>query len=602
MTGPRRARARRRAAALGAALALAVLTACVSLPESGPVQTGESVLEEPAGDAPYFAPPPPVAGSTPGQVAVGFIRAMEANPLTTAVARQYLTPEAGQAWNPDNGTLVYTSMSVLTREEEVEVELRGVRRLDDRGAWLGAPAGDTETLRLRVRQVEGEWRIADPPDALVVPDSYFRGRFDRAALYFFDASAQILVPEVVYVPRGEQMATRLVRGLLEGPDPVTGSSLRSFLPPTASVDLSVPVDDGVAEVALDTGEASSQAGGAGPVGDTVRRLAVQLSWTLRQVPGVRRIELLVNGSPLTVPGGAGDVSVAVGADYDPAVVWASRSIFGVRDGRLVEVSNGRDEIVSGPFGATPGQWRSLGVELAGGQVAAVTADGTSLLVGPVDARPGGNDALPAPVWTGVDLLAPAWDHHGSWWTVDRSGGSAAVVVGRPEDPARVAVPGVTGEDVVAFVVSRDGTRFAAVVRGAGGRPDRVVVARLLRDPRGRVLRATPARRLASVAEARLRGIADLGWTSPTTLAILTEPTPGVSQVHVGPVDGSSGVGEDSFAPRTFRSGTRGLVTAPTAGLPLLVDTGEGELYQLSTTGRWGVAEATADLLLATFVG
>ncbi|MDP3967366.1 MAG: LpqB family beta-propeller domain-containing protein [Nocardioides sp.] len=595
-------RVRRGAGALGAALVLALLTACVSLPESGPVRTGESVVEEQVGDAPYFAPPSPVAGSTPGQVAVGFVRAMEANPLTTAVARQYLTPEAARGWNPDSGTLVYTSMSVLTREEDVEVELRGVRRLDDRGAWLGGSPGDTEMLRLRVRQVEGEWRIADPPNALVVPDSYFRGRFDRAALYFFDASGQLLVPEVVYVPRGEQMATRLVRGLLEGPDPVTGSSLRSFLPAPASVDLSVPVDDGVAEVALDTGEASSQAGTDGSESDAVRRMAVQLSWTLRQVPGVRRVEVLVDGTPLTFPGGAGDVSVAVGADQDPAVVWASRSLFGVRDGRVVEVSDGREEKVSGPFGTTAGRWRSLGIELAGGQLALVTADGGSLLLGPVDARPGTDDSLPPPVWSGEDLLAPAWDHHGSWWTVDRAGGTATVVVGRPEKPAPVAVPGVTGEDVVAFVVSRDGTRLAAAVRGAAGRPDRVVVARLLRGARGRVLRATPARALDSVAEARLRGITDLGWTSPTTLAVLTAPTVGVSQVHVGPIDGSSGVGEESFVPRTFRSETRGLVTSPASGLPLLVDTADGRLYQLSTTGRWGVAETTEGLLLPTYVG
>lgn len=596
------ARRRRGAAALGAALAAVLLAACVSLPESGPVRTGESVVEETSGDAPYFAPPPPVPGSTPGQVVVGFIRAMEANPLSTAVARQYLTPEAAQGWNLDRGTLVYTSMSVRTREQEVEVELAGVRRLDDRGAWLGTPSGGTETLRLRVRRVDGEWRIVDPPDALVVPDTYFRSRFDRAALYFFDASGQLLVPEIVYVPRGEQMATRLVRGLLEGPDPVTGSSLRSFLPSRASVALSVPVDDGVAEVALDTDQGAPPAGGTGPEGDGARRMGVQLSWTLRQVPGVRRVEVLVDGTPLTFSGGAGDVSVAVGSDQDPAVVWASRSLFGVRDGRVVEVADGREEIVSGPFGTAEGAWRSIGVELAGGQLAAVTEDGGALLVGPVDARPGADEVAPSRVWSGADLLAPAWDHHGSWWTVDRAGGAASVVVGRPDEPEVVAIPGVTGEDVVAFVVSRDGSRFVAALRGAGGRPDRVVVSRLVRGPRGRVLRTTPARPLDSVAEARLRGVVDLGWTSPTTLAVLTAPSPGVSQVHVGPVDGSSGVGEESFVPRTFRSETRGLVTAPTPDLPLLVDTTEAQLYQLSPSGQWGAAGIAEGLLAPTFVG
>ena len=54
----------------------------------------------------------------------------------------------------------------------------------------------------------GEWRIAEAPDALIVPETWFEQRFRQVSLYFFDPSAQILVPEPVFVPRGDQLAPR----------------------------------------------------------------------------------------------------------------------------------------------------------------------------------------------------------------------------------------------------------------------------------------------------------------------------------------------------------------------------------------------------------
>ena len=64
---------------------------------------------------------------------------------------------------------------------------------------------------------EGEWRIDEAPDALIVPETWFEQWFRQVSLYFFDPTATMLVPEPVYVPRGEALATTLTRGLLMGP-------------------------------------------------------------------------------------------------------------------------------------------------------------------------------------------------------------------------------------------------------------------------------------------------------------------------------------------------------------------------------------------------
>ena len=73
------------------------------------------------------------------------------------------------------------------------------------------------TLDIRLVSEDGQWRIDNPPDALVVPTSFFDRSFARFNLYFFDQTGRTLLPDPVFIPRGEQTATNLVRGLLAGP-------------------------------------------------------------------------------------------------------------------------------------------------------------------------------------------------------------------------------------------------------------------------------------------------------------------------------------------------------------------------------------------------
>ena len=48
------------------------------------------------------------------------------------------------------------------------------------------------------------------PDALIVPETWFDDWYERASLYYFDPTTEIMVPEPVFVPRGDQFASSLV--------------------------------------------------------------------------------------------------------------------------------------------------------------------------------------------------------------------------------------------------------------------------------------------------------------------------------------------------------------------------------------------------------
>ncbi|MGA8210150.1 MAG: GerMN domain-containing protein, partial [Nocardioidaceae bacterium] len=366
-------RGRLRAAATALLLVLVVdlaATGCVSLPRSGAVRSTE-VSEAVEGDTLIdYTPAGPRPGADPVPLVDAFLTSMTATPLTSHVARQFLTAASGRSWVPEKGTVVYRGLDLRSRPDgSVQVLLRGVVELDDRGTWLGDPTGgDGHDYRLRLARQDGQWRILDPPDRLLVPRSHFDTQYQQALIYFFDPTGRVLVPEPVYVPRGRQAPTMMVSALLKGPEPYLGGVERTFLPDGARLDgISVPVSgSGTAEVPL-----SAQ---LLEVGDRqLRLLSAQLAWTLGQVPSVERVRVTVAGTPVDLPGDGKDAAVDAWSRHDPAVAYASTELFGLRGGRLVTVDpSGRRQPVSGAFGALSLGLRSVAVDLLAQRTAGVT--------------------------------------------------------------------------------------------------------------------------------------------------------------------------------------------------------------------------------------
>lgn len=402
---------------------------------------------------------------------------MTASPITTSVARQFLTEQARDAWQPDAGIITYADLVTPVGATQVSVGLVGANRVDAGGRWQGPLDEDEAELQFELVTEGGEWRIDSLPDAMIVPDNWFQDRYVQMNLHFFDPTGRVLVPEPVYVPRGGQAATSLVRGLLRGPDSELAGVTQSFVPQGLSLDVLVPEPvDGFAEVLL-TGDVAA----VDPA--TSELLVAQFAWTLRQVPNLTRFRLSLNGTPLGASGTAADIAVSRGEPYDPAVPEGWSDAFGIADGDLVTVSSRGLSAVEGERKSATSEWRSFAVDLSAGRVASVDATGQR-----VDVMPLNGSLAPVRAIQGVDLLKPAWDHSKTLWALDR-GAQGAVVWAMPgRRAAQVQVPGITGERVRDFIVSRDGSRMVAVVAGARG--DRVVAARIARN-RGRIRALAP---------------------------------------------------------------------------------------------------------------
>ena len=249
----------------------------------------------------------------------------------------------------------------------IGVELVGGERYDARGAWQGPLTPAEDVLELRTVREGDEYRIVDPPDAQIVPRDWFADRYRQANVYFFDRSARILVPEPIFVPRGVQAATTLVRQLLAGPadDRVESTAF----PDGMALDFSTPVsDDGVADIRL--------VGTTPPPDspDAIEKMLAQLAWTLRQEE-ITALRLTISDEEIRLPGGVSEYDVDSAPQYTPTGYQASYALHGLRDGLLV--AGTREELVpvAGPFGVEDSHLRSVAVSIDGERAAGVSQDG-----------------------------------------------------------------------------------------------------------------------------------------------------------------------------------------------------------------------------------
>ena len=220
---------------------------------------------------------------------------------------------------------------------------------------------------------DGEWRIDEAPDALIVPETWFARRFRQVSLYFFDPTVGTLVPEPVYVPGGKQLASTLTQALLLGPGEGLDRVVKSFVPPGLTIAPSVLISrDGVADIALkgDEGQLSTE---------STELMMAQLAWTLRQDPRIEALRVSINGDCRCRCRAGSTPTASTGArQYDPAGFQASPLLYGLRDGLLSSGTGGSLDPVSGPLGTTDLGLRSVGVSLTAGTAAGVSADGTSV--------------------------------------------------------------------------------------------------------------------------------------------------------------------------------------------------------------------------------
>lgn len=499
-------------------IAAVALSGCVSMPTSGPITETDLSSQDSQQPGISIDPLPPQPGATRSGIVEGFLDAMLATPVQTSTASQFLTETAREQWDPSQETITYTERTSAGGSGPIRVELRNAMHVDARGTWQGALPAERGELEFQMAKVGGQWRIASAPNALIVPQTWFTSRFTQVALFFFDPTARLLVPEPVFVPRGSQLATALVRGLVRGAsdDGVT----RSFIPGGATEGLSVPIAAGIADIQLSGADQMTP--------ESPELMVAQLAYTLRQVDGLTGFRVFLGGQQLNIAG-RNEWSVYEGSAYDAAQFPQDGRLFGLSRGRVVAGSADEMTPVPGPAGARPGQWRSFAVSGVTSRIAAVSDDGHTLSVSAQQRGAGARTLID----DGSDLMAPQWDRANRLWVVDRTAEGADVTWLRGSRSHPIQVPGISGQDVRQLLVSSDGTRLVALVHRNGG--DMVMISRLIGDEDGRTVRATRATAITDGDS--LSRIRDIAWSTGTSVLVLHQLAD-TALVRTASVDGA----------------------------------------------------------------
>jgi hypothetical protein len=539
-------------AALAALLVAALsATGCVSMPSGGAVLSYPVTQGPDAQSQPYvqIQPQPPGAGWTPSEIVQGFLTASANFGSYPQVARQYLTPAEGKAWDPFWSAVVYKTgpnvanpvyPSGVKNPKTATVRINGKIQANLLGNGnysvpsASAPGGSPDPqppFQFQLAKVGNQWRIANAPPELLLTSNSFQNDYQLRSLYFFDPLARFLVPDPVYVPlraKPGDLMTGLVNELIAPADWLSGATKTAFPQKTKVSDVT---PEGVTAVVHLTGAAIGKASNAaaGTAGnDVMQQVSAQLLSTLSGAApsgsngqGVQSVEVVVNGKPWVPPDGEGN-PVQRSAKWKPAY-GASKEFYYVDSAGYLtsRTATGGKRVAIEKIGAGYSQ---IAVSMDGTFLAALRGSTlyTGLVGGPLAKR-------------GSGFASMSWDANDDLWA--SQGGQIDMFRGTPSarQPLAQMVPVDVsmqlGEQFTALQVAPDGVRVAIVMNG-----DELTFGAISRqqtqNPR---ITLSPVQEppLTQVQSSPVNAIfTALTWYGPDNVITLATPGPAVTEYPV----------------------------------------------------------------------
>ena len=482
--------------ALAACLALA---GCTSLPtSSAPAPFDVSAKD---GSGIQFSAEGPSADADAATLVNDFLLACAAGPQDDyATARLFLSAASARSWQPETEILVYdtdTAPSVTAGSEtatqvDVTVAVLGVASVDASGV-LTRVATSTVSRTFTLVREEGQWRINNPENMVLMSRASFTASFSLANLYFPTAEGGDLVADPRWYP-SRRLASHLLAGLVEGPRQSLAPVTANAIPPGTTVpSQGLDVADGVARVELNAVMPSSESART--------TLAWELVRTLTQVADVLRVNASLSGDVLDMQAipvpPTYSLDTLVGAGPGGIGLVSSSSVT-----ELTAVTDASNPTVS-PVDSSLIAWSGT--------------DG-------VYAQRGGTTVAFLP---GQAPLGPSVDRFG--WVWGPATASSVSVGGGVDGAFSVSVESESAGQIRAVRISPDGTR-ALVLRGSDAS---AWVGIVERGASGRPLA------IRSLEEIPLEhgSVVDVSWTTSTGLALVVRPTGEDDQLVTMPLGG-----------------------------------------------------------------
>ena len=436
------------------------LVGCDAIPDSGPVNPGLTNLQQSEQQV-LFAPPGPVAGASPEDIARGFISAAASNVNDYATAREFLTPEYSLQWDPYTEALIDEGPRDYEQESDTvgEMSLPAVAAVNEHGELTPIPPGPDTNVRYEFEQIDGEWRISSAPTGIVIDKATFTAAWSPHQVYFIGPEGQ-LVPETRWFLSRTSTATQILSELIAGPSEHMIDVLTSAFPADLGLtDNSVPVVDGSAriEVSAELRNAESSV-----KEDVVRQIAA----SLQAVPGVSEFDLISDGELVA--------EETVGRPNESPINAETQGTAVLQNGEFGLITASEVEPL-GDLGETVADLNPRAVTLSRELDAAVVqaADGISWA--------SNGDLLK--IEGAPQQLEPSLDPFGNVWTYSVENPDTLLMIEPGVRVVEVDAPWLADLDLATVRVSPDGSRVAALIED-GDNMSTVRIAGIVRDEDG----------------------------------------------------------------------------------------------------------------------
>lgn len=535
-------------------------TLTAQVPTSGPIQQGDKVT---AGTNDQFIrviARPPTPGMTPTQLIQGFLDASASFEDDHLVARQYLTKDASDTWDPSTVVRVFEGSGTLTETGRlVSFSASQAATVSASGTYRVSEAGSTVLAGYDVVKDGGEWRISGLPSGLVLSQPDAERTFRSLAVYFFNPAFTQLVPDPRLIPvYGPAQATTLTRYLLAGPSDWLQPAVRTGFPDGVRLNIeSVPVVNGVAQVDLNRS--------ARLASDEARvSLSEQLVWTLAQLPDVKSVNITAAGEPFLVPGVASPQPRDSWPEVNPDLMPSGTTGYVAQTAGVVALNDDGTAPVLGPAGAT--DFLDIAVSGENNVVAGIDTKGNLLRIS-MSSR-----ASRQRIDLGGAASSPAFGPYRTLWAV--AAGKGLMSVDERGIVTPITVSGLPKRSfVLSALPSRDGTRAALVVRT--GARTRLLLARVTSGGPTSSADLTVSDPIR--VEKQLTVVVDVAWASSGELLVLGNT--GGADLQAFTVNLADGSVNDEGGV----SGAISIAAAP--GKPNLMGSVEGRVFEV-LGGAW----------------
>jgi len=515
----RRPALRRALAALLVAASAIALAACARIPTSGPVVQGDAVVNQDTRGI-NLIPDGPAAGASASDVVLGFLHAGTGTQNNYEIAREFLAPGFANQWDPYARVLITEKDPRVVSQDltHVTVEVDAVAEVDPNGQYTPYATAKTYQLDFDTVDIDGQIRISSAQSGITLLEQNFQTVFTAATLSFFDAQFRHLVPDVRWFPKHQSVHTRIVQALLQGPAQwLKDGSVVSALPIATTLMNPVTVDGaGAAQVNF-----SPAFSAASPERFTFMYL--QLVQSLRSVPGVDSVTVLINGAKQ-------DVQLPPEDKINPSPQVNSTPVV-YRNGELGFLSTNQVTPIDGcqqVSAALPPLAPIRGAIAPNCSSAAfLAADGVSIMdptMGRaylVDGRQG--------------LAAPAIDVWGYTWSTGATG-PAHIANAVEREHFDLELPSsIPGDSIVALQIARDGARAAALLQDPSGSV-RLAVMAISRDPTSGSPQELGSPQIVDIGKGRA---VDLTWVDQTSVAMLVDNGGAAVNVLVHEIGGTT---------------------------------------------------------------